>query len=359
MNPLRASSRPLLVLALLVLAPLGAEASETWVSIVPPPKGGAAAPSSVAPAPGPTASTAPTAPTAKGKKAKPGTPPPAAIPVPKGAVVAGDSGLVDVTTGRFPVGEAPIRPERIDRTYIRIGSGGGRPMPLTGARVEGSATRLDATYAGIGLAAVAVQLVPEPAERKAEEFEAFLSDSGCSSAQEERKKKKETKKAARVVTISSAKTFLLVVEPRAKAPASTDGGSDPIPMPLAIVVEGNPLAVAPGTPFNVTLLRDGQPAPDAALRLYADGAASPALVRTGPDGKAALVAEKPGPFLLAAATVRRTVKDDRKKGEAWKKADWEVATTTLRLEAAVPPPPPAPTPVPTATAKPAKKPKKK
>ncbi len=314
MSPFRAFRASVSVLALLglALALPGAGASETWVSVVPQPKG---------------------------------------------AVASGDSGLVEVTTGSFPRGEAPVRPERIDRTYLRIGAGGGRPMPLTGARVEGSVTRLEATYAGVGLAAVAVQLLPEYAERKAEEFEAFLSETESAGAQEERRKKKETKKAARAVTLASAKTFHLAVDPRAKAPASTDGASEPIPMPLELVLDGNPLALAPGVPFSVTLLRDGQPAADAAVRIYSEGAASPAVIRTGPDGKAALTAEKAGPFLLAAATVRRTVKDDRKKGDSWKKADWEVATTTLRLEAAVPPP--ARAPVPTPKPKPVKKPKKR
>lgn len=355
------SRTPTRFLSLALLASLSAAspdraaaASETWVTVVPPKGGGGA---SAVPAPVPPAPAG----TQKGKKTKGSSPAAAASgapALPKGAFASGDGGVVELTSGRFPASAAAVKPERIDRTYLRIGAGGGRPMPLTGAKVEGTVTRLEATYAGAGLAAVAVQLVPEYADVKAEEFEALLSEHGCTAAQDDRKKKKETKKAGRLVTLASAKTFALAVEPRAKSPASTDGAAEAIPLPLELVLDSSPFSLATGTSFGVTLLRDGQPAADAAVRVFVDGAA-PFAVRTGPDGKTSIAVDRPGPFLLSAATIRRTVKDDRKKGEAWKKADWEAATTTVRLEAAAPPPAAPPAASPTPAPKPAKKPKKK
>jgi hypothetical protein len=347
-TPFRAPS--LLVLASLsaaIAVPAArASAAETWVTVVPPSKGGAPA----LPPPTPAAGAK-----GKSKAAKPSSAT-AASPLPRGAFAAGDGGFVELTTGRFPAAGAAVRAERIDRTYLRIGAGGGRPMPLTGARVDGAATRLEATYAGAGLAAVAIQLVPEYAEVKAEEFEALLAENGCTAAQDDRKKKKETKKAGKLVTIASTKTFTSAVDPRAKTPPSLEGAAEGIPLPFELVLDSNPLSLSPGRPFGVTLLRDGQPTPDAAIRVFVDGTV-PFALRTGPDGMVSVSIDRPGPFLLAAATVRRTGKDDRKKGEAWKKADWEAATTTVRLEANVPPPAPAAAPTP--TPKPAKKPKKK
>lgn len=327
----------------LVAAP--APGADTWLTPLPP------APSARPPAPTP----APAA--AKGKKPARPTPAPAQA-VPAGAFVSGDSGLVELTAGTFPAGETAVPPERIDRTYVHLGAG--RPMPLTGARVDGPRTRLEATYAGTGLAIVGAQLGTRAAEAQAAEFEALLAEAGATAAIEERKKRKETKKTARYVVTESARGHAgVVAAPRMpKGPELAQAADEALGLPLELVLGVPPLAVAAGREVRGTLLLDGKPVPNVPVRLVpaVGPAAQPAV--TAADGTFRAHVETEGKLLLAAAVVRRTEKADRKRGEEWKKADWEVQRTSLLLsvQAAPPPPPPATsTPTPRAKTKPKKK----
>ena len=318
-----------LAIALVVLATPGS-AAETWLhpvlpqSVVkaasPPPRRGARPP----------------------RPAAPGFPFPTAF--------SGDSSFVELTTGdRYPEPRNAVPPERIDRTFVRLGAG--RPMPLTSAKVDGPMTRLEATWAGQGLATLGVLLAPEARTVEAAEFEAFLREAGATAALAERTKKKETKKAARIVTTESARAFAGLVEPRRSAAAADPaaGIDEPLGLPLEIVAGVPPLPLRAGASLVATVLLEGRPAPGALVRVYAPGSDAPSAVSADPHGSVALTLENEGRYLIAASAVRRTEKADRSRGEAWKKADWEVRRTTLEL--LVLPKAPEPTPAPTPKAK--------
>jgi hypothetical protein len=260
--------------------------------------------------------------------------------------VSGESSFVELTTGeRFPEPGNAIPPGRIDRSLVRIGAT--RPMPLTSAELDGPKTRLEATWAGQGLGTLGVLLAPEARTVEAAAFEAFLREVGASSALAERTRKKETKKAAKIVAVESARAFAgIVAPPRSAAPADPAAGTDePLGFPLEIVADTPPLALCAGASLTATVLLDGKPAPGVALRAYAPGREAPAVVPADARGHVLLPLETEGRLLLATATVRRTVKADRARGEAWKKADWEVERTTLELLVL----PKAPARAPTAT----------
>jgi hypothetical protein len=260
--------------------------------------------------------------------------------------LSGESSIVELTTGeRFPEPGSAVAPERIDRSFVRLG--GGRPMPLTSAKADGAVTRLEATWAGQGLATLGILLAPEARTVEAAEFDSFLRDAGATAALAERTKKKETKKAARIVAVESARAFAgVLAPPRAAAPVDPAAGTDePLGLPLEIVAGVPPLPLRAGTTLPVSVLLDGKPAPGAVVRAYSPGNDAPVVVAADAHGVVSLPLETGGRILLAAAAVRRTVKADRARGEAWKKADWEVQRSTLAL--LVLPRAPAPMPAPT------------
>lgn len=281
--------------------------------------------------------------------ARPARPASSAPPFP--SAVSGDSSFVELTSGeRYPEAGSAVPPERIDRSLVRLGEG--RPMPLTSAKVDGSVTRLEATWAGQGLATLAVLLAPEARTVESGEFEAFLRDAGAAAAAVDRAKRKETKKPAKVVAVEAARAFAAVTAPpRSADPVDPAAGSDaPLGLPLEIVAGVPPLPLRAGSVLTATVLLDGQPAPGATVRAYAAEGEAPVTLAADPHGVVTLPLEREGRLLLAAASVRRTTKADRAKGEAWRKADWEVRRATLELLVlpAAPAPAPAPTPAPKA-----------
>ncbi|MCE7959885.1 MAG: DUF4198 domain-containing protein, partial [Acidobacteria bacterium ACB2] len=272
------------------------------------------------------------------------------------ALVSGDSGSVELATGsRFPVSEAPVEPATIDRTFVRFGPG--RPMPMTGARADGAVTKLEATYAGAGVAALAVQLKPVFAEVPAAEFDAWLEEVGAADVAAERRKRKETKKPGRQVTTACAKTFAHVADPRkvAVAAPALESAAEPLGLPLELVLSADPSGLRAGQTVGATLLSDGKASGGHVVRLLdAEGTAT--AFTTAPDGSLTVPLARPGRLLLAATVLRRTTKADRKRAEAYRKADWESLGTSLLLEVLPPPQPPAATPKP--TGKPGKKPRR-
>ncbi|HYN40737.1 MAG TPA: DUF4198 domain-containing protein, partial [Thermoanaerobaculia bacterium] len=278
--------------------------------------------------------------------ARPARPAVSATPLPFPTSLSGESSFVELTTGgRYPEPGSAIAPERIDRSFVRLG--GGRPMPLTSAKADGAMTRLEATWAGQGLATLAVLLAPEARTLEAAEFEAFLRETGATAALAERTKKKETKKAAKIVSVESARAFAgVLAPPRSAAPIDPAAGTDePLGLPLEIVAGVPPLPLRAGTTLLASVLLDGKPVPGAVVRAHAPGSDAPAVVAADAQGGVSLPLESEGRLLLATSAVRRTVKADRTRGEAWKKAEWEVQRTTLEL--LVLPRAPAPTPAPT------------
>ncbi len=279
--------------------------------------------------------------------ARPARPAPAPAPQPFPTALSGDSSFVELTTGeRFPEPGSAVAPDRIDRSFVRLGAG--RPMPLTSAKVDGAVTRLEATWAGQGLATLAVLLAPEARTVEAAEFEAFLRDAGATAALAERTKRKETKKAARTVVVESARAFVGVqAPPRSAAPVDPAAGTDePLGLPLEIVAGVPPLPLRAGTTLPASVFLDGKPAPGVVVRAYVPGSDTPVAVAADEHGVVSLPLEKEGRLLLAAASVRRTAKADRARGEVWKKADWEVQRTTLELLVLAKAPAPAPKPTP-------------
>ena len=324
-----------IALVCLWLGATGASAAETWLHPVLPESVARAAPAA-----------------RRGGRAARPVPP--ARPAPFPTAVSGETSFVEVTTGAsYPEPSSAIPPEKIERSFARLGEG--RPMPLTAARVDGPLTRLEATWLGQGLATLGLLLVPEAQTFEAAAFEAFLRESGARDAIALRAKKKETKKPARVVTIESARAFAgVVAPPRATRTADPAAGRDEaLGLPLELVAGGSPLTLRAGDVLTATLLLDGRPLAGALVRALAPGALAALEAETDALGTASIPLEREGRLLLSAASVRRTEKADRARGEIWKKADWEVRRTTLEL-LVLPKVPPKAAPAPKGKRPPAK-----
>lgn len=323
------STRAKVLLALaLAAAASPASPAEIWLHPVLPP------------------ATAKSAPPPVRRGARPARPTPVAPAWPFPTAASGESSIVELTSGdHYPEPGSAIPPDRIDRSLVRLGEG--RPMPLTSARADGAVTRLEATWAGQGLATLAVLLAPEARTAEAADFEAFLRDWGAADASADRAKKKETKKAAKLVAVESARAFAgIAPPPRAAEPVDPAAGTDqPLGLPLELVAGVPPLPLRVGGTLTAAVLLDGQPSPGATVRAWAPDGGAPAALVADARGVVSLPLAREGRLLLATASVRRTSKADRAKAEAWKKADWEVRRATLEL--LVLPAPPAPTPAPT------------
>ena len=265
--------------------------------------------------------------------ARPARPAVAATPLPFPTALSGESSFVELTTGaRFPEPGSAVDPGRIDRSFVRLGAG--RPMPLTSAKADGPVTRLEATWAGQGLATLGILLAPEARTVEAAEFEAFLRDAGATAALAERTKKKETKKAARIVAVESARAFAgVLAPPRSASPADPAAGTDePLGLPLEIVAGVPPLPLRAGTiSAGLGLPRREARAGSRREGLRAGERRRRSSSRPTRTAVVSLPLENEGRLLLAAAAVRRTGKADRARGEVWKKADWEVQRSTLAL----------------------------
>jgi len=337
----RRSALPAALLAALAAGAVPRPAcAEMWLTAVVPAPG-----ASSLPAPTPT-------PAKKGKPAPKGkatAKAPAPATQPEGpAVVTGDSGIVELTNGsQFPAAQSAIKPERIDRTFLRFGAA--RPMPLTGAREDGTVTKLDATYAGAGLATLGVTLAPQAGQMDGPTFEAYLKDIGADDAAADRLKKKETKKAGKEVALRSAKTFVSAWDPKGLVKPFAEGrtGAEPLGMPMEIVLSENPMDLHAGGVAHTTLLMETKPLANQPVKIFHEDKSPPETLRTGADGKLDVPLTKPGRVLLAAAAIRRTQKADKKKGDAYKNADWESFATSLQLTVgAAAPVAPTPTPTP-------------
>jgi hypothetical protein len=273
---------------------------------------------------------------------------------------SGDSSFVELTTGeRYPEPGRAVPPERIDRSFARLGEG--RPLPLTSAKPDGAVTRLEATWTGQGLATLAVLLAPEARTVEGAELDTLLREAGAEAALAERAGKKQSKKAARVVAVESARAFAGIVAPPRSAvtldPAA--GRDEPLGLPLEIVAGVPPLPLRVGASLPVSVLVDGRPAPGAVVRAHLPGGGEPVAVVADAEGNASLSLGQAGRLLLSTASVRRTEKADRARGEIWKKADWEVHRTTLELRVLPKAPDPKPTAAPKRKATPKSKPKPK
>jgi len=299
--------------SLFLLAALPLSADEIWLRAVTPER--------------------PPAPAPKGRKGKPAPPLAAATP----SFRMGDSGIVELTRGaRFPEPGTPVPASAIDRTLLRLGPG--RPMPLTGAREESTVTRLEATYAGVGLATLTVQLQPTARTLDGPAFEAFLGQAGADAVAAERRKRKDTAKAGKDVVVATAKAFTTVRDP--KLPAQGPDATEPLGLPVEWVL-GGALPSRAGVPITATLLVAGEPVAGAGVRVLPSASGVAPVARTDEKGQVSITPAAEGPLLLAAAVVRPLPKAARKKGDAYKKADWETFTTTLRLDVLAPAPAPS------------------
>lgn len=165
---------------------------------------------------------------------------------------------------------------------------------------------------------------------EAEKFEAYLKEEGLDDIIQRRKDLNESAKEGREAYSRCAKALLCAGSDTAGA-WNTNAG-----LTLEIVPATNPYAAHAGDTLTFTLFEEGKPVKDAMLAAltFAEGKTERLTARTGSDGKASFILNRPGLWLVNA------VRMDRAKNRT--DVDWVSVWSSLTFDLAAAPEPKAP-----------------
>ncbi len=226
-------------------------------------------------------------------------------------VAPGGSLLLEFTSGmRFPQPDHAPEPERLVRARVRL-SGQEADIP---SRERGDhALLLTAPVRMAGLATVWVATKPATLTLKEAEVEEYLHEIGAAQTAGKAWRERKPPKTWRETYRKHAKTFVKV------GAASDPSWAEPAGLELEIVPEADPFALRAPASLPIVVLKRGKPLASFVVAAAAQGSER-RLVTTDADGRAQVVLDRPGPWLLAGTEIRP-------KGDAW-----ESDFTTLSLE---------------------------
>ncbi len=226
------------------------------------------------------------------------------------------------TGSRFPTSDSAVKPERIEQTFVRLGSASvGSVMNL---REDGAVTRFEGQARGHGIATLAIAIAPKAITIPAKEFEAYLREIGARDALKERKRRGESKKPGREVYRKLPKTFVVLGAGVAPTP--------PIGLPLEMAVEQDPSRLLAGDTLYVTLLHQGKGAAKQLVGVLGEDGRTSFTGHTDDNGQIAIPLAKAGRSLLTTTLVRRLANGEKAKGTPYEDADWESLWASLLLE---------------------------
>lgn len=229
----------------------------------------------------------------------------------------------ELSTGsRFPTSDSAVKPERIEQTFVRLGSSS--VGSISNLREDGAVTRFDGETRGRGTATLAVALSPKAITIPPAEFEAYLREIGATEALAERKKRGETRTPGREVYRKLPKTFL----------ALSDGLAlmAPIGLPLELAIEQDPSRLRAGDLIFVTLFREGKGVPGQLVRVLGEDGRVSFSGKTDDNGQITVPLRTTGNVLVTTTTIRRLSPGERVKGTAYDGADWESLWASMLIE---------------------------
>ncbi len=244
----------------------------------------------------------------------------------KADVAVGEVARFNLTSGeKFPALETAVAPDQIARSGLRVR---GKTLRFTGRDKEDHALLLSRAADSPGVAAAWVELKPTRIELEPAEVAHYLAEIGES---ERISKELAGQPPARWREIyrKHAKAFV-----RIGVAESDDSWREPVGMALEIVPESDPTRLSAGESLSVRVLEAGKPLAGFPLASLAPGRPDRTLVRTDAAGRAKVLLDRPGPWLLSGTRLSRSARPG---------ADWESDFTTLTLSVA-PAPPAAVTP---------------
>ncbi|MGI4759604.1 MAG: DUF4198 domain-containing protein [Janthinobacterium lividum] len=230
-------------------------------------------------------------------------------------VAVGAAVPMRLLVGENFVGTAWGRPTRRVRRFVRFGPAS--PADSTDLRpallADSLAPSLRCATPGTHLLALTSQLAY--LELPAAEFTAYLREEGLGEALRQRQEAGEaTTKPGREAYRRCAKALVLATQGPHLPPAAADTAFRRVlGLPLELVPEQNPYRLRPGAALTVRVLRQGQPAPGALVRVWQ---AAPPLTkqsetptvtsfttRANAQGRVLLRVLGPGPYLLATVRI--------------------------------------------------------
>jgi len=219
--------------------------------------------------------------------------------------------LVELTSGMsFPDLDHAPEAQRLAVAKLRLV---GQTTEIQKPERGEHALALTALVRYAGLAAVWVSTKPTTLDLEEALVEEYLDEIGAQHVKRQWNERKAPK-TWRETYRKHAKTFVRVG-------GSDESWKEPVGLDLEIVPESDPAELRAGTNLGLRVLKRGRPLPGFVVAGVAKGAAR-RLATTDAEGRASLVLDKPGPWLLAGTEIRA-------KGDAW-----ESDFTTLTLELA-------------------------
>lgn len=201
-------------------------------------------------------------------------------------------------------------------------------VPVTGIR-GGPGGLFTPRHAGLHTFAYVSN--PSLTQLEPDAFQAYLAEEGLAGALAQVKGEPPPKRPIRELFTRCAKALVTV------GGSSKGGHAERMGLDLELVPLVDPFALKPGGRLSVLLLRAGVPLANARVSAYRRDAPEVVIhARTGADGRAALVLDKPGRWLVKSVAIARA---GRRSGADWQ-SHW--ATLTFALPAAKPVAPTSP-----------------
>jgi uncharacterized GH25 family protein len=226
-------------------------------------------------------------------------------------VAPGGSLVVVLTSGMaYPHLDHPPEAARLSEAKLRLL---GQTADIPERERGEHALRLTAPARAAGLATLWIATKPVALTLEAAEVEEYLREIGATETAGKLWRQRRHPRSWRETYRKHAKTFVQV------GSASDASWAEPAGLELEIVPEADPFALRAPARLTVRVLKRGRPLPGFAVATAAQGSER-RLVTTDAEGRAGVVLDRPGAWLLAGTEIRP-------KGEAW-----ESDFTTLTLE---------------------------
>jgi uncharacterized GH25 family protein len=231
-----------------------------------------------------------------------------------GQAAVGATVKLELTSGMaFPALESAIRRERVARADVRLG---GTTTRITSFAAGKEALVLAAALPRPGVATIAVALAPRALELDEAQVAEYLEEIGLAATVLPEWRQRKTAQRWRETYRKLAKAFV-----RVGAPAADPSGLEPVGLPLELVPESDPTALATGASVSVRVLKDG--APLAGIAVAAVSTKGRRLATSDAAGRVSFALDAIGPWMFAATQLRPAAK-----------GEWESDFTTMVVDVA-------------------------
>lgn len=222
----------------------------------------------------------------------------------------------DLTSGmEFPTLDAAIKPERVAKAGFRSGEQTGE---LTEFKSAPHALQTQHAFTTDGVATVWLQLSPKDIELTDEDVAHYLEEVRAPTNVQRAWAAQKGQQKWKELYTKCAKTSVAIGKPD-----GDQSWAKPVGMPLELVPITDPTRYRNGAEAKFKLLRNGEPLPNHAVALHAEGDSGARYETTGADGIVTFRLEKAAPSMLATVFLRPP--------EAGK--PWESEFSTFTFEA--------------------------